>query len=44
MLNVVVGHSNEPDYLAATTGVIESFHDNLAGKLSQAFSSFINIS
>ncbi|MBE9207076.1 FIST C-terminal domain-containing protein [Nostoc sp. LEGE 06077] len=36
MLNVVVGHSNDPDSLAAITEVIEQCQDNLGGKFPQA--------
>ncbi|MBU7585773.1 MAG: FIST C-terminal domain-containing protein [Nostoc sp. TH1S01] len=36
MLNVVVGHSNDPDSLAAITEVLEQCQDNLNGKLPQA--------
>lgn len=36
MLNVVVGHSNDPDSLSAITEVIEQCHHSLGDKLPQA--------
>ncbi|MDF5709223.1 MAG: FIST N-terminal domain-containing protein [Nostoc sp. S4] len=36
MLNVVVGHSNDPDSLSAITEVIEQCHNSLGEKLPQA--------
>ncbi|ALF53211.1 hypothetical protein ACX27_10720 [Nostoc piscinale CENA21] len=36
MLNVVVGHSNDPDSLSAITEVLEQCQENLDGKLPQA--------
>ncbi|OCQ99969.1 hypothetical protein BCD64_02490 [Nostoc sp. MBR 210] len=36
MLNVVVGHSNDPDSLSAISEILEQCQENLKGKLPQA--------
>ena len=36
MLKAFVGHSNDPDSLAAITEVLEQCHDSLSGELPQA--------